>query len=76
MRILIVLTYFQPYKSGLTVYAVRQARALAALGHQVTVLTSQYDPTLPLDEWEAGVHILRQPVALRLSKGGTCSGRP
>ena len=41
MKILIILTYFQPHKSGLTVYAVRQAHALAALGHEVTVLTSQ-----------------------------------
>ena len=69
MRILIVLTYFQPYKSGLTIYAVHQAQALAALGHDVTVLTSQYDPDLPLDEWDEGVHIVRLPVALRFSKG-------
>lgn len=69
MRILIVLTYFQPHKSGLTVYAVRQARALAALGHQVTVLTSQYNHALPREEWDAGVRILRLPVAFRLSKG-------
>lgn len=69
MRILIVLTYFQPHKSGLTVYAVRQARALVGLGHQVTVLTSQYDRSLPREEWDQGVRILRLPVAFRLSKG-------
>lgn len=69
MRILIVLTYFQPHKSGLTVYAVQQAQALAALGHQVTVLTSQYDPALPPIEEQAGVRIVRLPVAFRLSKG-------
>lgn len=69
MRILIVLTYFQPHKSGLTVYAVRQARALAARGHAVTVLTSQYALDLPLEEWDQGVRIVRLPVAFRLSKG-------
>lgn len=69
MRILIVLTYFQPHKSGLTVYAVRQARALVALGHEVTVLTSQYSSDLPLEEWDQGVRIIRLPVAFRLSKG-------
>ena len=69
MRILIVLTYFQPHKSGLTVYAVRQARALAARGHEVTVLTSQYHPEMPLEEWEEGIRILRLPVAFHLSKG-------
>ena len=69
MRILIVLTYFQPHKSGLTVYAVRQARALAARGHAVTVLTSRYDSALPLEEWDQGIRIIRLPVAFHLSKG-------
>lgn len=69
MRILIVLTYFQPHKSGLTVYAVQQARALASQGHNVTVLTSRYDPALPLETWDQGVRIIRLPVAFRLSKG-------
>lgn len=69
MRILIVLTYFYPHKSGLTVYAIRQAQALAALGHEVTVLTSQYDSSLPREEWNQGVRILRLPVAFHLSKG-------
>jgi glycosyltransferase involved in cell wall biosynthesis len=69
MRILIGLTYFQPHKSGLTVYAVREAKALAARGHDVTVLTSQYNKSLPLEEWDQGVRIVRLPVAFRLSKG-------
>ncbi len=69
MRILIVLTYFQPHKSGLTVYAVRQAQALAARGHEVTVLTSQYDPALPQEQADQGVRIVRLPVAFHLSKG-------
>jgi glycosyltransferase involved in cell wall biosynthesis len=69
MRILIVLTYFKPYKSGLTIYAQRQAEALAALGHDVTVLTSQFDPDLPGTEIDMGVKIHRLPVAFRLSKG-------
>ncbi len=69
MRILIALTYYVPYKSGLTIYAIRQARALAARGHDVTVLTSQYDRNLTREEWDQGVRILRLPVAFRLSKG-------
>jgi len=69
MNILIVLTYFQPYKSGLTIYAVRQAKALAACGHHVTVLTSRYDRGLSSEEWDEGVRIIRIPVAFRLSKG-------
>ena len=69
MRILIVLTYYKPYKSGLTIYAQRQAEALAALGHDVTVLTSQFDPCLAEQEIDMGVKIHRLPVAFRLSKG-------
>ncbi len=76
MRILIVLTYFQPHKSGLTVYAVRQAIALAARGHNVTVLTSRYDPVLPEEEWIEGVRVVRLPVAFRLSKGVIMPGMP
>ena len=69
MKILIALTYYQPHKSGLTVYAVRQARALAELGHEVTVLTSQYDRSLPTSEISDGVKVIRVPVSFRLSKG-------
>lgn len=69
MKILIALTYYQPHKSGLTVYAVRQARALTAMGHKVTVLTSQYERSLPTRELTDDVEVIRLPVAFRLSKG-------
>ncbi len=69
MRVLIALTYFQPHKSGLTVYCVREGRGFAALGHVVTVFNSQYAATLPLIEAIDGVKIVRLPVAFRLSKG-------
>ncbi|HEX9012745.1 MAG TPA: glycosyltransferase family 4 protein [Anaerolineaceae bacterium] len=69
MRYLIVLTYYRPHTSGLTIYAERLARALAQRGHQVTVLTSHYDKNLPLEEVQDGVRILREPVLFRISKG-------
>jgi len=69
MRILTVLTYYRPHTSGLTIYAERLARAFAKRGHAVTVMTSQYDRSLPLDETLDGVHIVRVPVAVRISKG-------
>jgi glycosyltransferase involved in cell wall biosynthesis len=69
MRILTVLTYYRPHTSGLTIYAERLAEAFVKRGHQVTVLTSQFDPTTPLDEMRNGVRIVRAPVALRISKG-------
>jgi glycosyltransferase involved in cell wall biosynthesis len=69
MKILTVLTYYRPHTSGLTIYAERLARAFARRGHQVTVMTMQYDPSLPREELLEGVRILRVPVAARISKG-------
>ena len=69
MRILTVLTYYRPHTSGLTIYAERLARALARRGHEVTVMTTQYDRRLPPQECMEGVDVRRVPVALRLSKG-------
>lgn len=69
MRILCALTYYRPYTSGLTIYVERLARGLARRGHQVTVLTSQYDPSLPKIEWLDGVRVIRAPVLARISKG-------
>ncbi len=69
MRILTVLTYYRPHTSGLTIYAERLARAFAKRGHQVTVMTAQYDKSLPLEEMMDGVRVIRVPVALRISKG-------
>ena len=50
MKILTVLTYYRPHTSGLTIYAERLAQAFAKRGHQVTVMTTQYDPSLPREE--------------------------
>ena len=69
MRILIVLTYYRPHTSGLTIYAERLAKALVGRGHQVTVLTSRYLKNLPSEEIKDGVRIIRAPVLFRLSKG-------
>jgi glycosyltransferase involved in cell wall biosynthesis len=69
MKILIVLTYYRPHTSGLTIYAERLARGLAARGHQVTVLTSRFDRSCSIDAMEDGVRVLRAPVLFRVSKG-------
>jgi glycosyltransferase involved in cell wall biosynthesis len=69
MRILIALTYYRPHISGLTIYVERMAQALAARGHAVTVLTSQFERQLPEREALEGVNIVRVPVAARISKG-------
>lgn len=69
MKVLVALTYYRPHVSGLTIYVERLVRALAARGHAVTVLTSQYDRQLPRRETLDGVQVLRMPVAARVSKG-------
>lgn len=69
MRILIVLTYYRPHTSGLTIYTERLAAALVKRGHDVTVFTTQFDKKLPLEEVIDGVKVIRSPVLLRISKG-------
>lgn len=69
MKILEVLTYYRPWVSGLTIYVERLSRALAKQGHDVTVLTSQYEKNLPLYDLQDGVKIVRVPVLFRVSKG-------
>jgi glycosyltransferase involved in cell wall biosynthesis len=69
MRILTALTYYRPHFSGLTIYAERLAKALVQRGHQVTVLTSRYDPKMPPHEKKDGVQIARPRVGLHISKG-------
>jgi glycosyltransferase involved in cell wall biosynthesis len=69
MKILIALTYYRPYISGVTIYTEWLAKALVNRGHEVTVLTSQYDPSSQLEEMKDGVKIVRVPVLFRISKG-------
>lgn len=74
MKILTTITYYQPYISGLTIFAVRLAKTLALQGHEVKVLTSQYDTSLPIEEVIDGVTVIRVPVTLRISKGVIMAG--
>jgi len=69
VKVLLVLTYYHPHVSGLTIYAKRLATTLAQRGHRVTVLTSRYNSALPAEEEIEGVHVIRVPVLFRVSKG-------
>ena len=69
MKVLVALTYYRPHLSGLTIYVERLATALAARGHEVTVLASHHDPSCPRDATEDGVRVVRVPVAFRAGKG-------
>jgi glycosyltransferase involved in cell wall biosynthesis len=69
MKILSILTYYYPHWTGLTAYAQRLAEGLVERGHQVTVLTSRHEPTLPREETHHGVRIVRLPTLIRFSRG-------
>ena len=69
MKILVVLTYYDPHWTGLTVVAKRVAEGMAARGHEVTVLTSRFRPDVPATETIKGVGVVRLPVLTRLSRG-------
>lgn len=69
MRILFALTFYRPHVSGLTVLAQSLAEALAARGHEVSVIASQHDEALPREETLDGVRVVRVPVGYRLGKG-------
>jgi glycosyltransferase involved in cell wall biosynthesis len=73
-RILIALTYYYPHWTGLTANAQNLAEGLARRGHTVTVLTSRYRRDLPREERHRGVHIVREPSWLRLSRGQVMPG--
>ncbi len=70
LKILIALQYYVPHRTGLTLHVQRVAEALAARGHQVTVLTARYDPRLPRDEQVInGVRVIRLWAPIRVSRG-------
>jgi len=68
MKILIVLTYYTPYMSGVTEFARMLAEDLSQR-HDVTLLTTQHDLSLPQEEVIGGVRVLRAPVFARMHKG-------
>ncbi len=69
MKILEMLTYYRPHVSGLTIYVERLSKALVERGHEVTVLTSQYNRSLPRTEEIDGVRVVRVPALFKVSKG-------
>ena len=68
MKILIALTYYKPYISGLTIYAQRIADELAKLDHQVTVLTSKINNQKEIEIIDK-VKIIRTPAWIKFNKG-------
>ena len=59
MRILFILEHFHPYLGGNETLFRNLTTALAAKGHEVTVLTTKFRPDLPADEHFERVRIRR-----------------
>ncbi len=69
MRILQILYYAEPYVSGLTIYAGHLAREMTARGHQMTILASQHESSLPREETTPeGYRVIRLPVSAHLDR--------
>lgn len=68
-NLLIVLYYYHPYVSGLSLLAKMQAEGLVRRGYRVTVLTTQHEKSLPRSEFLNGVHVVRAKVLAKAGKG-------
>ena len=69
MKLLMTLSYYAPYISGLTICTQRIAEALAKRGHTVHVLTTQYEKHLKRNETRSDVRITRVSYLFKISKG-------
>ena len=67
--VVMALTYYAPYVSGLTEVARVVAEELAADGWRVLVVTTRHDRALPVVETINGVEVRRTRVLARLGKG-------
>jgi glycosyltransferase involved in cell wall biosynthesis len=76
MRVLIVLTYYWPHRTGLTLHVQYLAEALVERGHEVTVLTSRFLDSLPRDQVLNGVRVVRLRPVKRISRGQVVPGFP
>lgn len=69
MNILLTITYFDPYISGLTIYASRLSQLLSDKGHIVTVLCMRHDTSLKERETVKKVNVVRANPFVHISKG-------
>jgi glycosyltransferase involved in cell wall biosynthesis len=69
LKILMVLTYYCPHRTGLTLHVQRLADALIQRGQEVTVLTARHSRRLARDEVINGVRVVRLWAPLRISRG-------
>src|SRR5260221_5366733 len=69
LKILICLLYYVPHRTGYTIHVQHVAEALAARGHEVTVLRARHSNDLARDEMINGVRVVRLWAPIRMSRG-------
>src|SRR5258707_4938466 len=69
LKILICLLYYVPHRTGYTIHVQHVAEALAARGHEVTVLCARHSHDLARDEMVRGVRIVRLWAPIHMSRG-------
>ncbi|MCX6782378.1 MAG: glycosyltransferase family 4 protein [Candidatus Levybacteria bacterium] len=69
MKILITLTYYYPYISGLSIYTKNLAEELVKKGFNINILTSQHEKNLSILDYINGVILIRVPYSFKLHKG-------
>ncbi len=67
--VVVALTYYAPYVSGVTEAARVTAEGLAARGQRVLVIAGHHDPATPARERINGVDVIRTRVVARIGKG-------
>lgn len=68
MKILMVLTYYLPHRTGLTLHVKEVAEGLVKRGHEVSVLCAN-SCFMKKEEMINGVNVIRLPSILRISRG-------
>lgn len=69
LRVTIVVQYYRPHRTGLTLHAAHLAEALVARGHSVTVVAARHDRTCARVGTERGVAVHRLWAPIRISRG-------
>ncbi|KXK10325.1 MAG: hypothetical protein UZ22_OP11002000839 [Microgenomates bacterium OLB23] len=67
-RALLVTEYFLPHWTGISQAFFYLAQNLKKQGYAVTVLTTQFNTSLPLTEKVKGIETIRSPYQLRISR--------
>lgn len=66
MRIAQLSPYYFPHHGGVESFVRDMSLELTQMGHDVTIITSRFDKSLPLSEEKDGVHIRRVPILATL----------